>query len=433
LQSRFKQVDHYICGLPDDKIFHSYDSPKIMVRVVAHRPIGLKYQTDCLLSNEVNITLNEKKKKIRLIHIVDNLDRGGVQTWLMLLVKGLAELGFEQRIYCLNEILKPDIVNNLETYGANVIVVGRLRLLTLVGLFYLYRDMRAWQPDITQTILQFSNVIGRPMARLLGVPVVISLIQARNIHVSKLLLFVDSLTARWTDLFVAVSRQAIPFAVAHESAPPDKVVYIPNSIEPDDHDRAPARAAIRAGLGISPEIKVLGMISRLVPKKAHQDLLQAYAEVIQVYPDTILLLAGDGPLRKKLARQASQLNIDNQVVFLGDRTDVPDLLATMDLFVHPTLSEGMPYAVLEAMAAGLPVIASAVDGVQDLIVDGESGWLVKPAHPQKLAKRIIFALENQTLWPQIGQAAAHRIAVEFSSQKMIMAYSAVYRTLLAGK
>jgi glycosyltransferase involved in cell wall biosynthesis len=375
--------------------------------------------------------LNDKEKKIRLIHIVDNLDRGGTQTWLMILVKGLAELGFAQRIYCLNEIFNPGIVQNLEVSGARVVIIGRPRLYMLVGLIQLYRDLRAWQPEIVQTILQFSNIFGRPLARWLGVPIIISSIQARNVHVPQPLLFLDRLTARWADLFIAVSRQLIPFAVAHEGVSPDKVIYIPNSIEPDDQDHVQTRAAIRAELGISPETKVLGMISRLAPKKAHQDLLQAYTKVAQTHPGTILLLAGDGPLRTKLERQARRLRIDRRVIFLGDRADVPDLLAAMDLFVHPSLSEGMPHAVMEAMAAGLPVIASGVDGVQDLIVDGESGWLVKPAQPKQLAERIIFALDNPILCPQIGQAAARRIATEFSPQKMVTAYNVVFRELLA--
>ncbi|MBN1994484.1 MAG: glycosyltransferase [Anaerolineae bacterium] len=373
-----------------------------------------------------------EEKKIRLAHLVDNLDRGGTQTWLMILVKGLAELGFAQRIYCLNEVVNSGIVQNLEASGARVVIIGRPRLYMLVGFFQLYRDLQAWQPEIAQTILQFSNVLGRPLARRLGTPIIISSIQARNAHVPPPLLFLDRLTARWADLFIAVGRQAIPFAIAHEGVPPDKVLYIANSIEPDLADRSQIRTSIRAELGISAKTKVLGMVARLSAKKAQRDLLEAYAIVVKTHPNTALLLVGDGPLRAKLERQARQLGIERQVIFLGDRTDVPDLLAAMDLFAHPSLSEGMPHAVMEAMVAGLPVIASAVDGVQDLIVDGESGWLVNPAQPQQLARRIIFALENQALWPHLGQAAARRIASEFSPQKMVAAYSAVYRELLTG-
>ena len=371
------------------------------------------------------------KKKIRLLHIVDNLDRGGTQTWLIILVKGLVKLGFEQHIYCLNEIFNPTIVQNLETSGAKVTIVGRPRLYTLIGLVQLYQKIWDWQPDIVQTILPFSDMLGRPLARLLGVPVIISSIQARNAHKPRVQFFFDRLTAPWADLFISVSRQAIPFAVGREGVPPEKVIYIANSIASDVPDCSRAGDIIRARLGIQPKTVVLGMIARLVSKKAHQDLLAAYAMVINRYPETVLILAGDGPLRSRLAQQVRQLGLESHVVFLGDRSDTFDLLAAMDLFVHPSLSEGMPHAVMEAMAAGLPVIASGVDGVQDLIINDESGWLVEPGNPAALADRIIFALNNQALWPHIGQAAAHRIAAEFSPHKMVMAYHRVFREMLA--
>jgi glycosyltransferase involved in cell wall biosynthesis len=367
---------------------------------------------------------------IRLAHIVDNLDRGGTQTWLMLLVKGLAKLGFVQCIYCLNEVFNPDIVQNLEASGARVIIIGRPRLYALVGFVQLYRDIRAWRPDIVQTILPFSDIFGRSIARRLSVPVIISSIQTRNVDKSRLQFFFDRLTARWADLFIAVGRQTIPFAVAHEGVPPDKVIYIANGIEIDRQDRSQARVDIRTKLGIPVETKVLGIVARLSPQKAHCDLLQAYATVIKSHSDTRLLLVGDGPLRKKLERQARQLQLASQVIVLGDRADVADLLAVMDLFIHPSLFEGMPHAVMEAMAAGLPTVASAVDGVLDLIIGGESGWLIEPGNPTELAERIIFALNNQAIWPKMGQMATCRIATEFSSQKMVAAYSAIYRELL---
>jgi glycosyltransferase involved in cell wall biosynthesis len=372
-------------------------------------------------------------KNIRLLHIIDNLDRGGTQTWFMSLVKGLAELGFEQRIYCLNEIANIGIVESLKQSGSQVTILGRPQLYGLIGLIRLYRAIKSWQPDIAQTILPYGNLLGRPVARLAGAPIVVSSIRTRNAHKSKLHLFLDRLTADWADVYIAVSRQIIPFAVVNEGVSPDKIIYIANGLEIDRQDRSQARATLRAQLNISAKTKVLGMVARLSPQKAHDDLLRAYAIVVAEYPDTTLLLVGDGPLRQKLERQASRLKLNHRVIFLGDRPDVKDLLAAMDLFAHPSLFEGMPNAVMEAMAAGLPVIASAVDGVQDLIVDGESGWLVEPGNVTQLTERIIFALENHALWPAMGRAAVHRIATEFSSSKMIAAYSSVYRDLAARK
>lgn len=370
------------------------------------------------------------RKNIRLLHIIDNLDRGGTQTWLMTLVNGLAGLGYEQRVYCLNEVFNPGIVENLERSGCPVTIIGRPQLFTLLGFVRLYRAIKLWQPDIVQTILPYGNLVGRLVAHLAGAPVIISSIRTRNAHKSSFHLWLDRQTAGWADLYIAVSRQIIPFAMAHEGVPPDKVIHIANGLEVDRRDRSQVRAAVRARLGLAAHTKVLGMVARLSPQKAHSDLLQAHAIVAAAYPDTALLLVGDGPLRQTLERQAKTLKIDRQVIFLGDSAEVKDLLAALDLFVHPSLFEGMPNAVMEAMAAGLPVIAARVDGVADLLDDGQSGWLVNPGNPTELAGRIIFALKNEALWPTIGQAAARRIAADFSPPKMVNAYHAVYQDML---
>ncbi|MBI5397134.1 MAG: glycosyltransferase [Verrucomicrobia bacterium] len=370
-------------------------------------------------------------KSIRLLHIVDDLGRGGMQTWLTILVEGLAQRGYEQRVICLNEQHNAEVVENLERAGAPVTIIGRPAFFALIGFVKLHSLIKAWRPGIVQTILPYSDAIGRPVARLAGVKILVTSIQSRNVHVPRLMFPLIRLSAHLADKVIAVGRQAIPFAIEHEGVLPERAIYIPNSIHADKTGRKAAARAWRSQLGISDRMKVIGMVGRLSPKKAQRDLLSAYARIAGDHPDTVLVLVGDGPLRGRLEGQVAQLQIARRVIFRGDRSDVADLLAGMDLFVHPTLSEGMPHAVMEAMAAGLPVIASGVDGVLDLIVDGEHGWLVKPSAPEELAAKMDFALRHPELGARLGAAAVRRIAAEFSPEKMVAAYDAVYRELLA--
>jgi glycosyltransferase involved in cell wall biosynthesis len=370
-------------------------------------------------------------KSIRLLHVVDDLGRGGMQKWLKILVEGLARRGYEQQVCCLNEAVHSETVADLERAGAPVTIIGRPALFALIGFVKLHSIIKASRADIVQTILPFSDTIGRPLARLAGVRIIVSSLHSRNAHVLRWQFPLIRLSARLADRVIAVSRQAIPFAVEHEGVLPERAIHIPNSIPVDKRDRNTAARAWRSRLGIADTTKVIGMVGRLSPKKAQRDLLTAYARIAADHPDTVLVLVGDGPLRRSLERQAARLQIIKGVMFLGDRSDVPDLLAGMDLFVHPTLSEGMPLAVMEAMAAGLPVIASSVDGVLDLIVDGEHGWLVRPAAPEELAAKMDFALRHPEMGARLGAAAARRIATEFSPEKMVAAYDAVYRDLLA--
>ena len=136
-------------------------------------------------------------------------------------------------------------------------------------------------------------------------------------------------------------------------------------------------------------------------------------------------------MRGELEAEVLRLGITGQVRFLGERADVPDLLACMDVYVQASIYEGMPNAVMEAMAAGKPVVATGVDGTRELIVDGKTGWLVEPSDTRAMADHIVYALKNIAEARCVGETAAQRIAEDFSLDKMILAYDKLYRELAA--
>jgi glycosyltransferase involved in cell wall biosynthesis len=381
---------------------------------------------------------SEPLHPLRVAHLIDDLGRGGTQTWLSMLVEGLHRLGYEQRVYCLRAIALTETLEKLNRW-APVEVIGTHRLWALEGLVRIYRALRSWRPDIVQTQLPTSDVVGRTLGRLAGVPAVISSIRTRNVRKSSWQLLWDRVTARMADRVVFNSRAVIPFAVRHEGVRLEQAVYIPNGVrrpaDPSGPISLPTRgAALRSRLGLPEQAGILGTVARLHPQKGHRYLLEAFARVIRLFPLAGLLVIGDGPLRKRLERQAAGLGLARCVRFLGDRSDVTDLLPLMDIYVHPSLFEGMPNAVMEAMAAARPVIATGVDGTPELIVDGQTGWLVQPADPEDLAERMTFALRNPKEAHRIGLAAAERIQTRFSADRMIGGYHALYQRLVsAGK
>jgi glycosyltransferase involved in cell wall biosynthesis len=157
------------------------------------------------------------------------------------------------------------------------------------------------------------------------------------------------------------------------------------------------------------------------------DLLEAAALV----PHAIFVLAGDGPERPALEAQARSLGIEGRVRFLGHRTDIPQLLAVSDLFVLPSLYEGLPLSVLEAMAAGKPVIATQIGGTSEVVTDGETGLLVKPRDSNALAAAIQRLLTDQDLANRLARSALDRVRHEFSSDVMVRRVSRIYQDLLA--
>ncbi|MBN1994482.1 MAG: glycosyltransferase [Anaerolineae bacterium] len=367
---------------------------------------------------------------LRIAYFIDDLIHGGTQTWLTILAEGLHGLGYEQRIYCMRNRAHPQNVQTLQQW-AKVNIIGEPRLWAIEGLIHLYQELKQWQPHLVQTMLPTADVVGRTMGHLVGIPVIVSSIRTRNCHKSRWQLFWDHLTIRWACRVIFNSQEVIPFALTHEGVIKEQIVYIPNGARIPQPKSATRTAALRAELGLTYcNVKVLAMVARLHPQKGHRDLLQASALALKEIPNMILLIIGDGPLRQSLEVEVTGLGIAAQVRFLGDRSDVPDLLSMIDLYVHSSLFEGMPNAVMEAMTAARPVIATAIDGAQTLIVDGESGWLVEPGNPAALAARIIFALRHPETARQMGLAAAERIKHHFSADRMVAAYHALYQELI---
>jgi glycosyltransferase involved in cell wall biosynthesis len=207
----------------------------------------------------------------------------------------------------------------------------------------------------------------------------------------------------------------------------DKIEVIHNAVQTERFG-SPADPTLRASLagGDSP---IVLSVARLDPQKGHDVLLRAVAET----PGVMLVLAGDGPERERLEALVSELGLRRRVLFLGRRSDVPELLAVSDVFVLPSLFEGSSLAVLEAMAAMRPVVATAIGGTDELIVDGESGLLVPPADPRALATVLRRVLADRRLRTSLGQKARDRVEQRFSAAAMAERVAHVYEELLAAR
>ena len=217
------------------------------------------------------------------------------------------------------------------------------------------------------------------------------------------------------------------FGVSHGIAA-EKFVVIPNGIRP-----APASAASReqvlAELGLPPASRLIGAIGRLWPQKRLQDVIFALDLIRVLRKDMHLLVIGDGPQRAQLERFARLITCHEHVHFLGLRHDVPRLLPHLDLVWHASGYEGLPNAVMEAMAAGIPVVATDISGNRDLVVSGETGYLVPLGDRAALARWGYKLLEDPALRERLGRAAQQRIAT-FTVERMVAAHAALYREIL---
>ena len=236
-----------------------------------------------------------------------------------------------------------------------------------------------------------------------------------------------SLGARLTyrflgDRYVTPSEHCRAELLRYGYFAPHRIRAIPNGVDVPPDDPA-ARGRIRAELGLGTAPTLIAT-SRLHPMKGHTHLLDALATLRAHFPDLRLVIAGDGVERPNLEAQARRLGIADAVAFTGHRADVPDLLRAADLFVLPSLREGMPNTALEAMAVGLPAVAAAVDGVPEVVADGETGLLVSPGDPQHLHDTLGRLLTEPELAGSLGRAARRRVRDHFTPPPKLAATEA---------
>ncbi|HEY4717840.1 MAG TPA: glycosyltransferase family 4 protein, partial [Anaerolineales bacterium] len=240
--------------------------------------------------------------------------------------------------------------------------------------------------------------------------------------------------SRVCSVMVAVSAQVREHAIRVEKAKDSKLVVIQNGIEPlaQTVGTIMDRETIREQLGVSANGLLLLTVGRLTVQKGHTVLLDVIAQIASRYPRALFAFAGDGPQRSHLVAQAARLGISDRVLFLGVRTDVANLLQAADIFVQPSLSEGLSIALLEALFAGLPVVATRAGGVVDVVENGESALLVPTGDVQALATALGQVLDDASLRKRLAHTGQARAQANYSIEKMCKAYENLMKGLLLG-
>jgi glycosyltransferase involved in cell wall biosynthesis len=231
--------------------------------------------------------------------------------------------------------------------------------------------------------------------------------------------------ARMADGFVAVARDVATEARRLYRPPRGRLHLIPNGVDAD-RPAGEEPAAVRQRLGIPPDARVVMVVAKLTEQKGHAVLLRAIDPLLERDPQLHLVVVGDGPLGDALRAQAAALASGERVHFLGERSDARDLLGAADLFVLPSLWEGLPIALLEAMAAGLPVVATAVSGTREVVVDGVTGILVPPGDEESLTAALDRLVTDRAAAGQMGSEGRRRVAAEFSGSRLAQRHAALY-------
>lgn len=272
--------------------------------------------------------------------------------------------------------------------------------------------------------------VGAIVSRLTGIPLVAT-VHGKTYYPDKRrrrLLY--RLIAAQASKIVPVSQDLATFFCRTTGTPVSRVEVIYNGIDVDVLAGVLRDRELLASVGIPPTAPVVGAVGNLYPVKGHAHLLRAMPAVMTGQPAVHLVVLGRGALHDRLLADAQALGIRDRVHLLGHREDVPRWVASLDVFVLPSLSEGLPLSLLEAMATGRPSVVTAVGGVSEVIEDGVTGFIVPPASPGALAEKTLMLLRDSVLSARIGSAAQARVREHFSTERMTRNYRRMYRMLL---
>ena len=378
-------------------------------------------------------------RAVKILYVIGTLGLGGSEKQLVALARGLDRSRFLPIVFCLAATgpLVADLEEaGVETrcFGLRGLKVWRNPIQVARYLLAFLADLKKEKPEMIHGFLFHAYVLGAFAGRIAGIPIVIA--SRRSLSHFKVgrphYPLVERLANRVTDLIVANSEAVKQDVVRQEKVRSSKIRVIYNGINPSMCN-VPADAGLRASLGIPEKAKVVGVVANLIHYKGHRFFLQACQEIKVKHSEVKFLLIGDGPCKGELEAFAQELGLEKDVLFLGGRQDIPQLLALMDVAVLPSLEEGFPNAVLEAMAAGKPVVASRVGGVPEAVVHGETGLLIPPEDQAALAEAICWLLVHPTEAGRFGEAGRRRVAERFNLSTMVRQYEAVYERLVAEK
>lgn len=368
----------------------------------------------------------------RILHIIPTLDRSGAEKQLVLLAAGLPRDEFDVHVCALTR--GGPLADDLARSGIPLHMIDKRWKFDPFAWRRVLRLVRELRPDVVQTWLFAANSYGRLAALKAGVPHIIGGERSVDPWKRPHEFFLDRWFARRIDRIVVNSSGVRDFYVAHR-LPAHKFVVIPNGVcmeAPSHEAKIEARTNLLAELRLPAESRLIGAIGRLWPQKRVDDLIWAAELLKAIRPDAHLLIVGDGPRRAAHERFCYKLGVGDRVHFLGRRDDVPTLLHSLDLLWLASEYEGMPNVVMEAMAAGLPVVASDISGNRDLIVTGETGYLVRTGDRAAYAKYADRILSDAALAERLGAAGRERMQKNFSIEQMIDRYVRLYREVLAG-
>jgi glycosyltransferase involved in cell wall biosynthesis len=375
-------------------------------------------------------------RKINLLYIITKLELGGAQKQLLNLIRRLDKERFNTLLFTAQEGLLAQEASSIADLNLNKSrylerTINPVKdLLALIELFFFIKKNKI---DIVHTHSSKAGILGRLAARLAKVKIIIHTVHGWGFNdyqaslKRNFFIWLERIAATFTDKLIVVSTYDMAKGLEHHIGSANKYAVIKYGI--DYQEFASNEQNIKKELGIPANNSVVTMISCLKPQKSPQDFIRIAALVTKQLSNVKFVLVGDGMLRRAVEDLVNKFNLEEKVILLGWRKDIPRLLSITDVLLLTSLWEGLPIAVLEAMSCAKPVIATNTGGIDEVIRDGDTGFLVKPGNIKMISEKLIILLLDGRLRNIIGQKAKDSLGLDYSIDSMSSTTQRLYVTL----
>ncbi|MCX6173173.1 MAG: glycosyltransferase family 4 protein [Ignavibacteriales bacterium] len=374
--------------------------------------------------------------KIKILMFIDEAKMGGGQQHLLWLVQKLDKSKFEVEVVCEHEGYLVDELRKINIKVHPIKISNRPSIPLLIKT---YRILKKNSPTILHTHGGTAGFYGR--IATVFIPKCVVIHTYHGIHylnfgqslLKKIYKSIDKFLLRFTDCTICVAQNDFDIGLKVGIVKKEKAVVIHNGIEVDKFSHYNGNINNKIKLKTEKDTVIIGSVGRLHYQKGYEYLIEASKNVLKSYPYVKFVLIGDGELRNSLESLAKKNGVYNYFTFWGNQTNIPELLAQIDIFVLPSLWEGLPLVLLEAMAAKKPIVATEVNGIVEIIESGKEGLLVPPKNSTAISLALIRLLEDNELCKVLASNAYEKVARDFNISKMINETENLYLKLLMKK
>ncbi|MFA5159351.1 MAG: glycosyltransferase family 4 protein [Candidatus Omnitrophota bacterium] len=379
-------------------------------------------------------------RKINLLYVITQLELGGAQRQLLSLIRQIDRDRFNLFLFTAQEGLLVEealSISDLTFYRSRHLKRPINFQKDILAMIEMVRFIKKNKIDIVHTHSSKAGILGRWAGALARTAIIIHTVHGWSFNdfqkpfLRKLYVVLERLTSKFTDKIIVVSNHDRQKGLNHKIGSNGKYSLLRYGIDRVQFDMKDP--SIRKELGISDDAPVVGTIACFKPQKALEDFVQLAFLTSRILPQARFLLVGDGALRKKIEKWIAEFNLGPRFILTGWRKDIPRILSAMDVFVLTSLWEGLPIAVLEAMAGRVPVVATHTGGISEVVVEGETGFLV-PCHAMSfMLKKMRVLLEDISFKNRIIQSAKQCIDEKFDTKTMVKTHEDLYQQLIKAK